>query len=146
MNIIDDALDSLAAELATVLPGRTTADPRRTDVGPSIWIDVPTITPDRPISAKHVTADFPVHITADGADQSQVAFLNDAVAKVWDACDRLPLCYPVISRPDPASADVNRAVTVTVRMVLRASGFCLPAAPTAAPIPPDPIDPVSEED
>lgn len=139
-NVIDDALDRLAAELDAVLPGRTTADPRTREVGPAIWIDVPSLAPDRPYPAKHVTADFPVWITADGTDRAQVAFLNDAVAKVWDACERLRLCFPIGSRPATTQPGENRAVIVTVRMLLKANGFCLPDPPTEAEIPPDPID------
>lgn len=145
-NVISDAASTLAAELDKVLPGRTTATPRTRDVGEAIWIDVPSLAPDKPMAARHVTADFPVWITSSGADHAQVAFLNDATAKVWDACDTLRLCYPIGSRPAPTREGEARAVIVTVRMLLKASGFCLPDPPTEAAIPPDPIPDPSEED
>lgn len=138
-NIIDDALDRLTAELATVLPDRTTGEPRTEDVGPAIWVELPTLTPDRVVGAKQVLADFPVWITADGADRAQVAFLNDAVAKVWDACFRLRNCWPASSRPVDQGNTSQRTVVVTVRMLLAARGFCLPDPPDPAPIPPEPI-------
>lgn len=146
-NAIDDALHNLAVELDKVLPdGRVTADPRTEDVGAAMWIEMPTIVPDRPQGARQVTIDFPVWITADGADHAQVAQLNDLVAKVWDACAQLKLCWPQSSRPVQVQSG-NRAVVVTVRMLMRATGFCRPDPPGVSPIPPDPIrDPdVTEE-
>src|SRR5687768_4486776 len=98
-NIIDTSLDELAAALSEVQPDRTTSTPRTDDVGMSMWIEMPTLTPERVIGGKHVAADFPVIITTDGADRAQVAFLNDCVSKVWDACQRLRHTHPVSARP-----------------------------------------------
>ena len=147
MNVIDDALDALTAALAAVLPGRTSAEPRTFEVGESISVDVPTITVDNITRPRYQFCDFPITITADGVDRAQVAFLNDAVAKVWDACTRLERCYPAGSRPVATRPGENRAVVVTARMLLTGTTFCLPDQPTAAAIPPEPIDqPPSEED
>lgn len=151
MNVIDEALDEIAAALDEVLPGRTTATPRTTDVGPAFWIEVPSLTPDRVPSTRHVVADFPVWLTADGADRAQVAMLNDGVAKAFDALARLRLCWPMSSRPASTAPGEPRAVVITVRRILTARGFCLIDPPGEAPIPPDPIDPItpdteSEED
>ena len=146
-NVLTDAAEALAEAFEAVLPGRVTAEPRTTDVGEAIWIDMPTVTPDKPVNARHMYADFPVHITAAGVDRAQAAFLNDAVAKVWDACDRLRLTYPVVARPMSRQPGEDRGVIVTVRVLLQGMSLCLPDAPDAAPIPPDPItNPASEED
>lgn len=149
-NVIDDALDEIAAALAEVVPDRTTATPRTENVGASAWAELPTLTADRVPSTKYVWADFPVWVMADGADRAQVAYLNDVTAKVVDAIARVPECWFVSSRPAPTEQGAGRAVVITVRKLLRSHGFCRPDAPGASPIPPDPIDPItpdpSEED
>lgn len=144
-NVIDDAVAEISTALAGVLPGRSTASPRTETVGPSLWVEMPTLTADRVPQTKQILADFPVWITADGPDRSQVAFLNDCVARAFDALDRVPHCYPVSSRPAPTEPGVPRAVILTVRKLLAGRGFCRPDPAGESPIPPDPIDPITPE-
>jgi len=148
-NVINDVANEITDALDEVLPGRSTAEPRTENVGPSLWVEMPTVTTDNPSRPKYTYLDFPVWIIADGADRAQVAFLNDCVAKAWDALARVPLCTPVSSRPAPTEQGANRAVVLTVRRITKPTGFCLPDAPGESPIPPDPITepvPESEED
>lgn len=142
-NVINDALNQIAAAMATVIEGRTTATPRTENVGASAWVELPSLTADRVPGTKYVAADFPIWVTADGADRAQVAYLNDVVARAWDALTRIPECAPVSSRPAPTAQGDNRAVVITVRKTLLARSICPPDQPAPSPIPPDPIDPIT---
>lgn len=139
-NAISDAAAEIADALDAVLPGRSELAPRTDEVGASFWVDVPTLAPDRTPNPRHIHADFPVHLAVDGADKAQVAALNDAVAKAFDALDRLRLCWPMSARPVAVTADGYRAVVITVRRVLTARGFCQTDQPEPSPIPPEPLN------
>lgn len=138
MNLITQAREQLAAAIEDLLPGRVAATPRTDDVGTSLWIDAPTLTPDRVPGVRSWTVEFPVWAVFDGADTAQLAAAEDLTAKLIDACDRIKHCWPTGSRPVDTS-DGNRAVVTTVRMLYAARGLSLPDAPGESPIPPDPI-------
>lgn len=147
-NVINDALNEITAALAEVVPGRTTATPRTEGVGTALWVEIPTLTADRVPGTKYVWADFPVWIVADGADRSQVAYLNDCVAKAVDAISAVGApteCYFVSARPAPTEPAANRAVVLTVRKLIRGLSFCRPDPPDPSPIPPDPINPIAPD-
>lgn len=134
---IGEARGALHAAIAGVLdPGRVSAYPSGQDVGTAVWIDVPSVS----LNGKTIDADFPVHCTADGTDQAQVAALDDVVSRVWDACERLKYTEPLRSSV-AADIQVNgssrRHQIITVRRSIAARTLCLPDAPGVSPIPPD---------
>lgn len=147
VNRIDEAQQRLYNALQEVLPGRVSPYPPSDPVGPAIWIEQPTITPNRVGQATVVYVDFPVWIGYDGADHAQIAGLNDATARVWDVVERLGFSQALGARPpgrDPAISSRERAQVITVRMFLEARSFCLPDSPGESPIPPVTIQEASD--
>lgn len=142
MNTIDDALDRLMEALRPLLPpGRVSPVPISNAVGPAIWVDSPSLSPNRLQGATAWYVDFPVWVVYDGADEAQLAGLNDLLARMLDACAGVKLCWPSGVRPGELRDSPDwRAQVMTIRMTITSRSFCLPAAPVEAPIPPDPID------
>lgn len=137
MNVIDDQLARLVDVLEPILPGRVSPTPSGSSVSPAIWVELPSLAPNRVQGASAWFVDFPVWISCDGTEAAQVAGLNDIVAKAIEACVRLRNCWPVGVRPGEAGD--WRTQVLTVRMTIAARSFCQPDAPTEAPIPPLPV-------
>lgn len=156
-NVLTDARIAIADALGEVLPDRVTVMPRTEVVGPAMWVELPSVRADRAPGTKGILAEFPVWITADGADRAQVAFLEDCLARVIDRLDRMASTWFVRANPAPTEAGASRAIVLTV-LHIAGRGLCLPDTPDASPIPPDPVpitptpdpepepDPQSEED
>jgi hypothetical protein len=137
-NQIDDALDRLGNALDPILPNRVSRV-AVTPTGPGVAIGVPAL--EAPETSHSIVADFPITVTFDGADRAQVAGVNDLVARCWDACEGLKGCTPLRSRAvEPSTVNgMRRSVVITARMHIASRTLSSPPAPTAAPIPPEPI-------
>lgn len=133
--------------LKPILPGRVDAYAPPANVAfvaPYIWIGQPdgarTTIGERTVV---MVATFPVTVTYDGAERSQLAGLDDIVSQVVDAVARLERAEVVRWRPEPLAAGQtpNRRQTVLdVDVTITASTLCLPDPPTPVAIPPVPVE------
>lgn len=144
MNRITSARTELFEALSPVLAGRVAATPPgdKPYPPPYIWLDVPELgVITAGTSTRLAAATFPVWVTYDGANHAQVAGLDDIIAKVWDACLRVPAARPTSALPSVAivgGAEV-RGVNVAVEVTLGALTLCLEPAVVGSPIPPEPV-------
>lgn len=124
---------------------------------PAIWIEQPEVTRDVVgQNSSVVIASFDVWIMVDGADDAQVALLDDAVSQVWAAMSNVQVPGAVKTRAVSATADSidfpdrddhrrrRRAAVVTVDTVVLAATFC---PPTTSPVqvPPALVSATTEE-
>jgi hypothetical protein len=116
----DDVFRALTGALAGH-PWRVRRTSGVMPAAPSIFIDSPTVVVTQP---SIVSVSFPVVIVVDGAVDAQVEALDDLVARVWSALDRVGTV--VDSRP--AVVDVGgpslRAQIVNVELAVAATTLC----------------------
>lgn len=146
MSVLSEARARLHHELLTVVAdpvnglelsqGRVHQWPAPQPNAPCLWIEQPEgqltqVGSTAPHWATIVT--FPVVIVHDGADRAQVAGLDELVARVWDAANRVPDAEPMRFRPTPVNVGgpTLRGTRVEVEMTLRHTTFC--PAPTVPP-------------
>ena len=145
MNRIADARQALLDALTVVLEGRVGGYPlprNARHVAPYAWIDQPVVTRQVQGRSTFTVATFPVSIIYDGADHTQVAGLDEMVARIWDVAeltagmepvDAFPTDRPVDSGVTLRGCDVRVAVTITARTL------CPPDV-SAAAIPPPVVE------
>jgi hypothetical protein len=144
VNRITSARTELFEALTPVLPGRVAATPPgdKPYPPPYIWLDLPELgVVVAGTSTRLAGATFPVWVSYDGAAHAQVAGLDDIVAKVWDACLRVPAARPTSALPSVnAVGGVEvRGVVVNVEVTLGALTLCLEPAVVTSPVPPEPV-------
>lgn len=141
-NAFADARANLVAALEVVLPGRVFPyEPpkgmhHRPGGGPTIWIDVAL--PAQRTSGQSTIVkcvQFPVVISFDGADEAQVAGLDELQAKALDAIAALPGTRWVGVVVPSRQPGENRSIIHTYEQTIGVGSFCAPTV-TPADIPP----------
>lgn len=145
MTVLADKRQALMQALQVVLPGRVTPYPRTMSIpaAPSAWIGQPDGA-ERTLPGMRstaVVATYPVTLVYDGAEDAQIAGLDDLVVKCWWALTAVPQAHP--RRWRPATVDIVagtverqwRAAVIDVEVTIAATSFC-PDTPIAATIPP----------
>lgn len=128
MSVLSDHRDALTAGLqaAALAPWRVHKYPPETIASPCIWVDLPTVADVDSGRGHVIVANWPIFHVVDGADPGQVAQLDEALAKSWDAVDALTLTTVVGALP--TSLDVGgprtRALVLTADITLRAKTLC----------------------
>lgn len=141
-----EARQALYDVLRPLLPdGRVSAYPADEDVGVQVWVGDPTTNANSSVGpATQINLDFPVHVTFDGSPAAQSAGLDDLVSRVWDACERASLTFPLRSNPGipllGAGGGTRSHEILTVRRMLAARTLCLPEDPLTAEIPPELVE------
>lgn len=147
MSVLSDARAELHTELLTVVidpvnglelgVGRVHQWPAQQPNAPCLWIEQPEgVMTQVGDQARHwaTIVTFPVIVVHDGADRAQVAGLDELVARVWDAANRVPNAEPMRFRPQPINVGGPslRGTRIDVEMTLRHTTFCpVPAPPPA---------------
>lgn len=122
-------------------PWRVWMYPPAQIVAPCVWIDLPRVAvSDQGRGAKFVVSTWQVFVVVDGADDKQVAALDQWVAEVWDALDALPQTDAVTIDPHAIDAGVPpdrslRGAVLSVEVMHVAKTLCLPLLdPDPAPM------------
>lgn len=115
-----------------VLPGWRIHDVSPANlVTPAAWVDMPSL--DRREltgrGATTVVVTWSVMLVVDGRDDAQMAALDEGLARLWDAVDKLPRvdCISVAAQPFDVGGPRNRGVVLTVEETIIARTLCPPA-------------------
>jgi hypothetical protein len=150
-NALDDARSLLHAELAATFtavgwnPERVDRYPLLTPLTPGGWVDAPTLS----AQGAGLVATFPIVITVDGSDRTQVRRLDALLAIVWARLleVRIPTglrlaagstVEPVTAGPEQLDigGPSTRSITLVVRVPIGPRTLCPTAltSPTGEPL------------
>jgi hypothetical protein len=142
---LSDARRRIVEALAPKLPGRVSPYPVLRFVAPHIWVDQAQNMRWTTVgqNTQLTVVEFPVWLTYDGAEHAQIAGLDDLVAVVWDALDRIRGIQPTgmtsttvdVGQPDRT----YRAAIVTAEATFSARTLCFPDDPPPVGIPSQPV-------